>query len=234
MLRIIVIILVIFAAVAAVMKKKLTIGGGIAGFLVATSIYVGTGYLGLLLLAVFFLSAVWATKHKQSYKEALKGIPAHSQQRDAWQVLANGGVAAFVAGILLFELSIKELEIIVAASLAAATADTLSSELGTVYGKRFYNILSFKRDQRGLDGVVSLEGTLIGAAGAAMIALIYACFHPRLRDPVIIFIGGILGNYFDSLLGAAFERKGWIKNDMVNFLTTGIAAVIAFILISFL
>ncbi|MFB6454242.1 TIGR00297 family protein [Chitinophaga sp. Hz27] len=227
----IVIILVMLAAIAAVLKKKLTIGGGIAGCLVAVMIYGGAGSMGLLMLAAFFLSAVWATKHKKAYKESLKDLPAHSQQRDAWQVLANGGVAAFIGGIIFLQLSQQELVITLGASLAAATADTLSSELGTVYGKRFYNVLSFKRDQRGLDGVVSLEGTLIGAAGAAMIAIIYGCYHPRLRDTVIIFIGGILGNYFDSLLGAAWERKGWIKNDMVNFLTTGIAAIVAFILV---
>ena len=34
-----------------------------------------------------------------------------------------------------------------AGSLASATADTLSSELGTLLGRSFYNIITFKKDQ---------------------------------------------------------------------------------------
>jgi uncharacterized membrane protein len=32
--------------------------------------------------------------------------------------------------------------------------------------------------------------------------------------------GGIFGLLFDSLLGATLERKGWLNNDAVNFLST--------------
>jgi uncharacterized membrane protein len=33
-----------------------------------------------------------------------------------------------------------------------------------------------------------------------------------------------LGLFFDSLLGATLERRGWINNDAVNFLSTASAA----------
>ena len=36
--------------------------------------------------------------------------------------------------------------------------------------------------------------------------------------------GGIFGLFFDSLLGATVERRGWLNNDAVNFLSTGAAA----------
>ena len=57
-----------------------------------------------------------------------------------------------------------------AGSFAAATADTLSSELGNVYGRRYYNILTLRPDTRGLNGVVSLEGTSLGLAGTAVLS----------------------------------------------------------------
>jgi uncharacterized membrane protein len=39
--------------------------------------------------------------------------------------------------------------------------------------------------------------------------------------------GGVFGLFFDSLLGATLERRGWLNNDAVNFLSTASAAVFA-------
>jgi uncharacterized membrane protein len=36
-----------------------------------------------------------------------------------------------------------------------------------------------------------------------------------------------VGLFFDSLLGATVERRGWIGNDLVNFVSTLVAALIA-------
>jgi uncharacterized membrane protein len=36
--------------------------------------------------------------------------------------------------------------------------------------------------------------------------------------------GGVFGLFFDSLLGATLERRGWLNNDAVNFLSTASAA----------
>ncbi len=33
--------------------------------------------------------------------------------------------------------------------------------------------------------------------------------------------------FFDSLLGATLERRGWLNNDAVNFLSTASAALFA-------
>jgi uncharacterized membrane protein len=38
------------------------------------------------------------------------------------------------------------------------------------------------------------------------------------------------GLYFDSLLGATVERRGWMGNDLVNFTSTLFAAWIASLL----
>lgn len=226
---IIVPVAVIAIAVLCVIKRKLTPGGGVMAAAVALLVAAGTGYGGLLLLGAFFIMGVIATSHKKD----LKIFPGenHPGQRTAGQVFANGGVAAFMALLALMHPDIDDMyQMMLAASLAAATADTLSSELGMVYGRNFYNILTFKKDTRGLDGVISLEGTLLGAAGAAILALLYGISFGMDETVWFVAIAGIAGNLADSLLGATLERKHIIGNDAVNFSNTLFGAITAMVL----
>jgi uncharacterized protein (TIGR00297 family) len=220
--------LILLAILVAVYKvRKLTLEGTLTGGLVAVCIFMGAGLPGILMLAAFFIMATIAT----SWKKNLKG-KSHPEIRNAAQVLANGGVAA-LCGLVMWLVPVQgdSLLILLAAALSSATADTLSSELGTVYGRRFYKIISFKPDEKGRDGVISLEGTLIGIAGSAVIAFIYILFLDWSHGFWIIIISGTAGNLFDSVLGATLERKGYIKNNLVNFLNTAFAALVAYLLL---
>jgi uncharacterized protein (TIGR00297 family) len=230
--QIIVLLLLLVGIVASVRWKKLTIPaaftGGVAGWLV----YSGGGYTGISMLTVFFVlgtaATSWHAKARpgEAGPKDQKGAAAQST-RTTGQVLANGGVAALAGlGIIYLPGHRHLLEVLMAASLSSATADTLSSELGMVYGRRYYNVLTWRRDRRGLDGVVSLEGTLIGVAGSSVIALLYAAGHGWNRGLWIIVLSGTIGNLTDSILGASLERKGWLGNDMVNFLNTLIAGLL--------
>lgn len=223
--RFIIFLVLIITMAICVRTKKLTIPAailaGIIGFVVAT----GTGLIGFLSLVLFFALGVWATSHRKELKAKLSTDGVHPEGRKTSQVFANGGVAAIASSLAYIDRLHTDLYLmIVAASLASAMADTLSSELGMVYGRSFYNIMTFKKATKGLDGVVSLEGTLIGAAGAALVALLYTGFE---RNGLIVFIAGILGNFVDSILGATLERKKQIGNDVVNFFNTLAAAAFA-------
>ena len=217
--------------IVSVRAKKLTPLASLTGGLLGLCIYIGARFTGIAMMAAFFILGTAATSWQMKAKQHLSIAENESGQRKASQVIANAGVAA-IAGLLIYFLPkyMVLLQLMMAASLSSATADTLSSELGNVYGKRFYNILSGKKDERGLDGVVSLEGTLAGIAGSFVIALIFIIgFGWHLSFFIIIILAGTAGNLFDSLLGAAFERKGHLQNDAVNFLNTAIAAVVSFI-----
>ena len=220
--------------VVCVKIKKLTLFAAVTATILGFLVALASGLKGISMLAAFFVLSVLATSHKKA--EKLKIHPAESAGspevektgRDSWQVLANGGIAGITAILVLLNPENSSYYLLMmAASLASALADTLSSELGTLYGSRFFNVITFKKEAKGLDGVISIEGTIIGAIGAGIIALIYAGFG---KTALTVALAGILGNLTDSILGALLERKNLIGNNLVNFLNTLFAAVIALLL----
>ena len=245
----IVLLALVAGAAASAHWKKLTPMAALTGALIGAAVYIGDSYRGLALLALFFLSGTIATSWKKKEKRFLKGNAAHQSTRNTGQVIANGGVAAILGILAFFFRDHKELySLMLAASLSSAAGDTLSSELGMIYGRRHINILTGKPDERGDDGVISIEGLLIGLAGSAIIALVWVALrtHPGsavletigpgispVRALCIITLAGLLGNLADSLLGATLERKGFFSNDVVNFCNTAFAALCAAALMGF-
>lgn len=219
------------AAVGSIKAKKLTPLAAFTGWVIAAFIYKGTGYAGILMMAAFFVLSTIATLVGFKVKQSIGVAERDQGKRTAGQVFANAGVAGLIAIVICLDRSkLEPGMLMISAALASATADTLSSELGNVFGRSFYNIVSWKKDIRGLDGVISLEGTLIGLAGSAVIALIYSVSFGFSIYTILIVIAGTIGNLSDSYLGAALERKKLINNNTVNFLNTLIAAVIGLVL----
>jgi len=231
---VIIFLLLAAGAIVSYVKAKLTAIGAVAGFMVSIIIFTGTKLTGLSLMAIFFLLANFATAFNKKKKQLLQLEEANAGRRNASQVLANAGVAAFVALIAIvsemFHQSVPVALLLVAAAFSSATADTLSSEMGNIYGRNFYNILTFKKDTRGLDGVISLEGSLCGLLGSIIIAGVYFAASLNTTHAVIIVIAGTIGNLADSVIGASLERKQLMGNNMVNFLNTLIGAGAAFLL----
>jgi uncharacterized protein (TIGR00297 family) len=224
---------ILVAILTAVYKlRKLTLAGTIIAGLIAISLYYGFVLPGIAMLAAFFILATIATSFKKHQKKVFeKG--AEPERRDAYQVLANGGIAGILGILNTFIpwlIYPHPLIVLMAASLASATADTLSSELGTIYGKRFYNITTLKPGIKGKDGVVSMEGSLFGVAGSTVIALLFACYFGWTAHAAVILIAGTAGNLFDSVLGATIERKGYVSNNVVNLSNCTFAAFTAWLL----
>jgi uncharacterized protein (TIGR00297 family) len=204
-----------------IITRKLTIGAALLGGVIGLLVFKGGGYNGLIILALFFILGSGATGLGLKRKQEIGAADENKGRRTAGQVMANGGVAAILGAIAWYKPEDAHLmQLMMAGSLAAATADTLSSELGTLLGRRFYNIITFRKDEPGLDGVVSVEGTLTGAVGAAIIACIYSIGHGWNSELLWIILAGIIGNLADSILGATLERKHLIGNNLVNFLNT--------------
>ena len=193
------------------------------------------------LLTVFVLSHL-ATRLGSAQKERLGTAERHNG-RSAAQVAANLGLAALISQNLaqywladtgwfgpgfpapppLFALAL--------AALAEAAADTVSSEVGQVLGGRPRLLTTLRKADPGTDGAITPVGTAAGIAAAGLVAAAGAL---ALHGALVLFwfgwTGGIFGLFFDSLLGATLERRGWLNNDAVNFLSTASAATVAGVL----
>ena len=225
-----VILFLLAGVLFSISRKKLTPAGAWQGGLIGLFIYAGSGLPGLSFLTVFFILGTMATSWKSKVKEEM-GLAEKTGMRKGSQVWANAGVAVLASLFSIIFTNYHEAFLVVIASVfSSAAADTVSSELGSLYGKRFFHILSFRKDSRGLDGVVSKEGFLFGLAGSFCIAGLYAIFRNIGPAFWIIVMAGTLGNIMDSVLGAALERKQMIGNDTVNFLNTLFAGLTGFIL----
>ena len=224
--------LIIIAGMAyAILAKKLTVLASFTGGILACFIFMASGYTGLFMMTTFFILGSVATSWQKDKKRIFVIVEDNKTGRTASQVLANAGVSAIAGMVILFYPQLCSLMLpVMAAAFSSATADTLSSELGMVYGRNFINIVTFRRDHCGMDGVISLEGTLIGVAGSCIIAVIYAIGFGWDINFIFIVIAGTAGNLIDSLLGAVLERKGLIGNNVVNFLNTLTAGLVALLL----
>ncbi len=225
-------IVITTGALISMLTKRLTVTAALAGWLLGMIIFWGDGFTPLALLATFFILGSGATIWKLTAKKQVGLAESRNGKRDAGQVIANAGVAAILALFSKCCANTTDLvQVMIASGFSAATADTLSSELGNIYGKRYYHILSFREMQRGANGAVSLQGSIAGIAGSTIIALVYACgtgWHTQ--HFLIIIIAGTVGNIADSVLGLTLENRRLLTNNMVNFLNTAAGAITAWIL----
>lgn len=165
--------------------------------------------------------------------------------RSASQVAANLGMAALVSfepvqlwlvdsGLMRGPLVALPIFAPALAALAEAAADTVSSEIGQVLGGKPRMITTFRAVEPGTNGAVSVAGSSAGVIAAAAVA---GAGTWALRGDWSLFAvsgaGAVFGLFFDSLLGAALEERGWLNNDATNFLSTASAAGFALLLLWF-
>lgn len=216
----------------ATLKGWMDRAGALSAVVIGTAITVGLGLAGLAVMVAFFVIGTAATKLGYRIKAA-RGIAQEKGGARGWRnAWANGGVPALLA-LLAGAAGVRpgpELVLMVAyaAAVATAAADTCSSEVGKAYGKRTFLITTLRPVPPGTEGAVSLEGTLGGLAGGAVVAAVGAAAGLYAWPmAVVVAAAGLLGSLVESIMGTVAERKGWMGNDLLNAFNTAAGAGIA-------
>src|SRR5215470_17971206 len=198
--------------------------GALAGAAVCLALLASVGPGAFVALLTVF-AVTWAATRFGQLRKQVMGIAERQEGRSASQVLANTGMAAACA-VCYAALHAPLMRLGMAAALAGAAADTVSSECGQAVSREARLITTFERVPAGTDGGITLAGTAAGAVAAGFVSLVgmWAGLL-SMRWVLIAAVAGVFGMVVDSFLGALFERRGWIGNDSVNFISTVLAAV---------
>jgi uncharacterized protein (TIGR00297 family) len=198
---------------------------------------------GLAPLAILFVLTFLATRAGRLVK-AQAGLAEKRHGRTSAQIIANLSIAGLAVSELGFELVMgggiccgtlyyqvwvwPAMMVMCLAALVEATADTVSSEIGQAFGGVPVMLVGLRRVDVGTDGAVTLVGSGAGIVAGALVAIVGVwALRLSVLDGMIVFLAGICGLFFDSLLGATVERRGWLGNDLVNFSSTVFAAGVA-------
>jgi uncharacterized protein (TIGR00297 family) len=201
-----------FAAAGAIaglayLLQMLTVGGGIAAtFIGGTAVLAGRGWITLLLF-FFITSSVLSRWRAAERARKVKGALAKGARRDAVQVLANGLVFATAAMLSTYG-NVDAWRAIGAGAIATATADTWSTEIGTVIGGTPRMITTGRVVQPGTSGGVTIAGFVSAFTGSVLAAVVASMMD--WRTPVhAVVVGGVVGSLVDSLLGATVQERRW-------------------------
>lgn len=205
--------------------------GAAAGGLLALVVLCAGGFPMFAMLVLVFILTWSATQFGRDRKEQL-GIAERPKGRNGAQVLANIWAAATAIALSVILPWHYALHIAALAALAEASADTVSSEIGEAFGKRAWLITTWREVPVGTDGGVSPVGILSGLLAAIVIALAGSLIA-GLSYVYIMALCGFVGMICDSFLGALVERRGWMTNNAVNFLSTCVAAGLGFMITRF-
>lgn len=240
-------------AIAARRTRVLSTSGG-AGAIASGTLAAAAGWPWAAALVAFFASSTLLSRWRSDAKDAAtRAVVAKGGQRDVWQVAANGGIFSLAAGGALLAPA-PWWELLALGALAAATADTWATEVGTAIGGEPRTLLGWRRVPRGTSGAVTGAGSAAMVAGALFLGTVAvaAGFPPGVAIPVVG--GGVAGALADTVAGGTVQERRWcarcaagterrvhhcgagtthaggvagVSNDVVNLTSSAVGALVA-------
>ncbi len=225
--------------------KSLTRDGGITAASLGVLLYSLGGWMFVIPLFLFFGTGSLLSRVLKINTQTVEKTGA----RDPWQVLANGAIPAFALLLGFYSNNLHWAFLGYLGAVAAANADTWSTEWGMRYGGTPRGIFSLQPVPKGKSGGVSAVGLIAAMAGSALIACSGLLFLPFGSWFFAVTLIGFSGSLVDSALGAfqayyhlpantnnppqITEQKKWngiplpkaggirwLENDLVNFISS--------------
>jgi uncharacterized protein (TIGR00297 family) len=222
--------LVVNAAVAwaGYRARSVSVSGALGGALVGVIIYAGAGVAAWALLLLAFILASVTSRLGLTRKMLLGIAEERGGRRGAGNAFANCGVASLAAIAYVTTPYAAAAMLALVTALTAGGSDTVASEIGKAWGRSTFLVTSMGRVKPGTPGAMSLEGTAAGIVAALTLAVISAAFGLIAANLILAVVAGAtIGALVESALGATLEEPGILNNDMLNFINTGVAAVVA-------
>ena len=250
-------------ALAARRAGMLSTSGACAAVVVGTVAVAAGWRWGALLIVYFVVASLLSRAGAGEKSRRTGGIVAKGGARDATQVLATGGICAVGAlgSVAGASPALRSLAALAAGgALAAASADTWATEIGTLLGGAPRALLTGRPAPPGTSGAVSALGTAAMVAGASFTAAV-AHLLGITSAPLTVTLAGCIGALMDTVIGATLQERRWcdhcdraterpvhdcgretrrtaglagVDNDVVNLLATlagaATAALLAFVL----
>lgn len=252
--------LAVIIPLLAYFKKSLKLSATIEAFVMIIIATFASWYLSYLLIFSFILISVIEKILKKKTDNIENQIAKKSGgPRDFIQVFVNGGVATLSA--ILYIITKNDIFIyIYVISIAESLADSAASSFGIAFGKKVYDICSFKRIENGTSGGISVPGTISAFVLSLILGLITFLFgFCNLTGLIMITLCPFIGCIFDSILGSKLQLKNkcvvcgkiteknihcekevkyykgikWMNNDVVNGLSNLFASLLTLVILLF-
>lgn len=210
------------------------VAGTALGVAIGVLVYFFAGWQGYTLFLAFVAVGSVLSKVGLKKKQAIGAAEAREGKRGVSNVAANLAVPAFCCLAYPLNAGHPAFLLAYAGAIAAALADTASSEIGALSGRQPVLITTWKPAPHGTNGAVTPLGFVAAFAAAAGIAalthfsgFLHLLFPGKADSKMsvtascIIVGAGMAGTIVDSLLGATVEdRIPGVGKGTVNFACT--------------
>ena len=208
----------------------MTKDGWISAGILGTILWGCLSWQGWMSVVIYLLLGSLVTKIGYKFKKERGIEEKRGGKRGPENVWGSAATGLFFA--MMTKLNVSNLvffKIGFAASFSAKLADTFGSEIGKRFGGKTYLITSLKKVERGTEGGISLEGTLASFLGAIFMSFVMFSLSiiSNKNQFIIVSISGFLATISESIIGAKFQNKYKLSNEMVNSIQTSIASVFA-------
>ena len=208
----------------------MTKSGWVSAGILGTILWGCLSWQGWMSVVIYLLFGSLVTKIGFKFKKEQGIAEKRDGRRGPENVWGSAATGLFLAIMTKFNAAnVVMFKVGFAASFAAKLADTFGSEIGKRFGKDTYLITSLKKVDRGTEGGISIEGTLASVLGSIFMAFIMLRLSiiSTKYHFIVVVVSGFLATLSESIIGAKFQNKYKLSNELVNAIQTSIASVFA-------